>query len=140
MASRGSRQWHVTLEARASGKLLPARGLIARDAQVGIQALAVGATAAFAAGATFAIVKVVELVAGLDACPLHPVGVNHHLEALLAQGTQLQVVLEQLTEQLAAVALQRPEDEEVRLRVFTMMGQILAFRRPIACPALSEAA
>jgi len=33
-----------------------------------------------------------------------------------------------LATRLVAVALQRPEDEEVRLRVFTMIGQILVFR------------
>jgi AcrR family transcriptional regulator len=33
-----------------------------------------------------------------------------------------------LATRLVAVALERPEDEEVRLRVFTMIGQILVFR------------
>jgi len=33
-----------------------------------------------------------------------------------------------LATRLVATALKRPEDEEVRLRVFTMIGQILVFR------------
>jgi len=33
-----------------------------------------------------------------------------------------------LATRLVATALERPEDEEVRLRVFTMIGQILVFR------------
>src|SRR5215472_1575539 len=46
------------------------------------------------------------LVACLHAAPRHSVGAHHHLQAPLALGTQVQVVLEHLAEQLAALHLQ----------------------------------